>query len=353
MSETSQNQSRTIYFDYLRVLATIGVVFNHVDIPTREICAKLGSCDRLVNVGIDSLVQWAVPVFLMISGAIFLSRDIPIKKIYAKYIFRLLAAWVVWSSIYEVFNNCSLLEKIWNITHGASQVHLWFIPLVIGLYIFIPIFKQIIKSEGTVRYFLAIACVSALILQFTSLIDEFGNSFFRAIKDHSGIDNFVNLDGLFLALGFSSYYILGYYLDKKELSRRLKSFIYILGIIGFIYSFFYFLKKHDYSGKGNYLLIGEKYFRVNFFFESVAVFVFFKYCNLKQNRFITALSKYSFGAYLVHFLVLRILSIHFGLNVSFCNPVFSYVIVGALATVLSFSISAFLHQIPIVKKYIV
>ena len=81
MNETSQNKNRIVYLDYLRVLAIIGVIFNHVDFPIRKPGYEARDFDHLVNVTIDALVQWSVPVLVMISGAIFLSRDIPIKKI--------------------------------------------------------------------------------------------------------------------------------------------------------------------------------------------------------------------------------------------------------------------------------
>ncbi len=353
MNETSQNKNRIVYLDYLRVLAIIGVIFNHVDFPIRKPGYEARDFDHLVNVTIDALVQWSVPVLVMISGAIFLSRDIPIKKIYAKYIFRLLVAWFVWSAVYEIFTSGSFFDKIWNITHSVSQIHLWFIPTIVGLYAFIPVLKQIAKSEKTTLYFFAVAFIFSLIVQITDFVDDFGNSFFRTVKDISGIENIVNIDGLCLVLGFPSYYILGDYLNQKEISRRLRIVFYILGIIGFIAIFISFFFKHGFWAISNYLLIGEKYSRAFFLFESLCAFVFFKYCNLKPNRFITTPSNYSFGAYLSHFLVLMILSKSFGLNVEICNPAFSYVIVGALATASSFLISAFLHQIPIVKKFLV
>ena len=352
MNETSQTQNRTIYFDYLRVLATICVIFNHVDTPVREIGLYLGRLDLLVNLIIDSLATWAVPVFVMISGTIFLSRDIPIKRIYAKYIFRLLIAWYVWSSIYQVFTTGSIYVRMWNITHGIGQIHLWFIHLIIALYIGVPFLKLIIKSENAVKYLFTIAFILSLFFHVSLLIDTYGNDFFRTIKDISGINMYLKLYGSCLIIGYSTYYILGFILNKKELSRQLRIFIYALGIIGLISIPFYLTKSYS-NGFNGVIDVKEGYLLANIFFEALAVFVFFKYCNLKQNRYITALSNYSFGAYLVHYLVIKTFSIYFGFNVAFCNPVFSYVIVGIAATATSFLISAFLHQIPLVKKYVV
>ena len=43
----------------------------------------------------NGLVRWCVPVLLMISGPLFLKRDIPIKTLYSKYILRLAIAYLV------------------------------------------------------------------------------------------------------------------------------------------------------------------------------------------------------------------------------------------------------------------
>ena len=37
----------------------------------------------------ESIVRWSVPIFVMISGSLFLGREIPLRKMYSKYIFRM------------------------------------------------------------------------------------------------------------------------------------------------------------------------------------------------------------------------------------------------------------------------
>ena len=93
--------SRKYYLDYLRVSATFAVMSLHI------------AADNWLNAGVrsfewqvfnfyDSLVRFGVPVFVMISGALFLNPDkyIPVKKLYTKYIFRIAAAFVFWSFLY-------------------------------------------------------------------------------------------------------------------------------------------------------------------------------------------------------------------------------------------------------------
>jgi surface polysaccharide O-acyltransferase-like enzyme len=50
----------------------------------------------------NSASRWGVPVFVMMSGALFLPREIPTKTLYKKYILRMTIAYVVWSAFYAV-----------------------------------------------------------------------------------------------------------------------------------------------------------------------------------------------------------------------------------------------------------
>ena len=97
-------------------------------------------------------------------------------------------------------------------------------------------------------------------------------------------------------------------------------------------------------------------FTVNVLFEAVAVFTWFKhkkYNRAKLNAFVQKLSTYSFGAYLVHALIIEQLDIRIGLNTLSFNPVLSVLSIGIIVFVVSFVISAILNHIPIIKKYMV
>lgn len=81
----------------------------------------------------DSIVRWAVLVYVMISGALFLGRDVPLNKIYGKNILRIFTAFIFWVFVYAV---CEYLEKgnLTLKTFMASHFHLWFLRMIIGLY---------------------------------------------------------------------------------------------------------------------------------------------------------------------------------------------------------------------------
>jgi surface polysaccharide O-acyltransferase-like enzyme len=94
---------------------------------------------------------------------------------------------------------------------------------------------------------------------------------------------------------------------------------------------------------------------VNVLLMSVAVFVWFKYNakgSEKINKIIINLSKYSFGAFLVHIFILQCLNA-VGIQSTTFHPVLSVPAITIFTTVVSYLISLVLNRIPVIKKYIV
>ena len=99
MKETRQNLAdRTVYFDYLRVAATFAVMILHISAQNWYTTDVNGIEWKIFNF-FNSMVRWAVPVFVMISGSLFLKKDVSIKKIYTKYILRMVISYITWNFI--------------------------------------------------------------------------------------------------------------------------------------------------------------------------------------------------------------------------------------------------------------
>lgn len=78
-----QNKTRLAYYDYLRVAAIFGVIMIHVSAQNWQ-NSNVNSIEwQFFNI-YDSMMRWAVPVFVMISGSLFLNREYNIKTIYKK-----------------------------------------------------------------------------------------------------------------------------------------------------------------------------------------------------------------------------------------------------------------------------
>lgn len=112
-----------------------------MDSPSWIICAVLGSVTR-----------WCIPLFLMISGAVFLDREkrITQKTILKKYVPKLLAALVVWGAFFYFFElwiynqpitKKNLILAPINILAGCTGYHLWYLYAIIPIYLLMPALK--------------------------------------------------------------------------------------------------------------------------------------------------------------------------------------------------------------------
>lgn len=338
-------QTRQHYFDFLRVFAAFAVMILHVS-AENWLTADVYSLEWGIMNFYDSLVRWAVPVFVMISGALFLSRDITLKKIVSKYIFRIFTAFLFWSFIYAFdyyAKHRNVMGAIAFFVKGSY--HLWFLFMITGLYLIIPFVKKIAESASLAKYFLLLAFISAFIIpelvQIISLFSEKYGLF---------AENVFNKFSLNFVTGFTSYFLLGYLLSKVYISHNAERLIYTAGIIGFILTILMSLCASRF--KGEPFMGFYDYYNVNVLCEGIAVFVFFKAKFNRSVKIIRLLSQYSFGAYLVHVAVIMLL-LRLGLNSLTFNPIISIPVISVIVFVISFSISAVLNNIPVLKRYIV
>ena len=62
----------------------------------------------------DGIARVGVPLFIMISGALFLNpnKDFPIRKIYSKYILKIAIVFIFWAFVYAVMNYAETNNKL-------------------------------------------------------------------------------------------------------------------------------------------------------------------------------------------------------------------------------------------------
>lgn len=352
MKEESVSSGRIAYLDYLRVFATFGVILIHVSAQNWYTTDVRTVNWQIFNV-YDSLVRWPVPVFVMISGAVFLGREWNIKTIFSKHILRLTTAFLFWGLIYALFKDLGIANVIRNVI--AGHPHMWFIPMIIGLYIGIPIFQKITESQKLTKYFLAVSFVSLFALPQIRFMYQDLRLETGAFQDILSVltETVSQVKGSLIA-GYACYFVAGYYFSKTELSKKARVAIYWLGALGFLSTIFldaFYSIRHRNPVEYYY----DSY-TVNVLLESIAVFVWFRYHVRDREKWKLIsqnMAKYSFGAYLVHILILDQLYYRFGLNTLSFQPILSVPVIGLIVFVISFAISGLLNQIPVLKRYIV
>ena len=71
----NQERPSIFYIDFLRFIAVFAVIAIHVLGPFRFLYGDIPNSDWLAASGINSVTRWAVPVFIMITGALLLSTE--------------------------------------------------------------------------------------------------------------------------------------------------------------------------------------------------------------------------------------------------------------------------------------
>jgi surface polysaccharide O-acyltransferase-like enzyme len=98
----------------------------------------------------QQLVKWCVPIFVMISGAVFLrpTMNNNICRIYVKNILHILVVFIFWSLVYASYQFMISDEPTirgWVIHFLRGHFHMWFLLLILGLYILVPILRVLVK----------------------------------------------------------------------------------------------------------------------------------------------------------------------------------------------------------------
>ena len=355
-SNTSHEKpnSRIDYFDFFRAIAVYAVIIAHFD-ALSFYNTDVRTFGWQVLAVYDSIPRWTVPVYMMISGALFLRSSASINKILSKYFLRIIIAYFFWSTAYALIRvYCGELTGTKNIMLQIIKGpdHLWYLPVIAGLYLATPLLRKLIDSQEILNYTLIITLILSSILPL--IVDTI------ALFSDPLYEIFTELQGLLWSYFFHGgifYFLCGYELNKREIGPKLRKGIYIIGIISLIFTIVATLVISVWKEQATIIYFSPC--GINTVLMSIAVFVFgkyhFSYTKVPKlvATIISQLSKKSFGIYLTHVIVIRWLHHHFGIYPLMANPIFFVPLISAVVLIISFAITAVIQSIPILKKYIV
>ena len=340
MGENIQVNNK-IWIDYLRAISTIAVIFIHVS-GIGVISLNIETKSWLVANFYDSVSRFCVPVFFMISGSLLLNKDYKLKEFFIKRGLRILPPLFFWSIIYFIFHNKGFLlnnfdfiiflKKIIRSLLSVGNYHLRFVYILIGLYLCVPILRIWIKNspESYLKYFLVIWLFSTLykIPSMSVYLPKIDISYFS---------------------GYLGYMILGYFLYiKKNKNTYLYLILFIVSLGFTTLGTYYFSIRNGFFYEYFY-----NYLSLNIIIASSSIFLFFKNVSINisgLDSVIKVISKYSFGVYLVHALILMLLS-KLDIDMFYLNPILSIPLISILCLIISLIIVILLNKLPY-GKYI-
>ena len=148
------------YLDILRWTAIAMVVMLHVISGVSDtIAVEMNQGQKIVYETVKNLMTAGVPIFLMISGALFLTpeKKITIERLLKHYVRRILLALLIFGTVFAVME-LVMTERTFSLTmvgkgflmtlSGNTWAHMWYLYELIGLYLITPLLKVVIAYGG-------------------------------------------------------------------------------------------------------------------------------------------------------------------------------------------------------------
>lgn len=211
-------KEKKIHLEILRVLCIVLVIFNHT--APDGFLAFIGETNGflyLLKLFLSILCKIAVPVFFMISGALLLSREEPLRVLFFKRILRMVLVLVLVSVPYYIMNAKDAPASVGGFFRtlftSAATTSMWYLYAYIGFLIMLPFLRAIVRALKDREYLYLLFAHILFTVSFTVL------------------DKFVFVQGhnpdfsIAIILESNIFYpLMGYYvenvMDKSRLKKR-------------------------------------------------------------------------------------------------------------------------------------
>ena len=286
---------RVACFEWARALGCVAIVFLHVITTMHNAVGyeAVGGVRMFVGGAlVIALGRWAVPVFLMVSGALLLdpAKDVGwdrLRRYVLRMVFVLCTFGLLFCLIESVVTHGGLSvtvvgEALLNLVTARSWGHLWSVYALLGLYLLTPALRTLTVRENRLMLERVLAVLYVGVLGTLTVLHLIKRTVFLPV-------------GLAPA---TFYYLLGWYawrylrLDARTIALGVGSLLFLLVCQVF---------SHGELALPEYCFVAP---------YGVLVFLLFvRYAVVPTERYplVTALADRSFGIYVVHPLFLHVI----------------------------------------------
>lgn len=347
-------QAETDHFywiDLIRVVAVFQIVLVHLSyvIFFKE---DVSSANWRAANFYDSFSRMGVPLFFMVSGFLLLRKTEPVVGFFRKRFVKVGIPTLFWSVAYllwsvEAYTNGTMnpvrvvLSMLKVMYLGDVEIHLWFLYVLIGIYLIVPILRVYISaaSRRNLAYF--------VVLWFLA------NPLFELVQRIIGFPTALAIP---VVTGYVGYFVMGYLLAEVQLDSRGKTLSALGCIIGITAIYFGTNVLSAQAGPIDSFLYS--YFSVPTVLASICGFLLLKDLGCKLGNtasIVRAVSAASFGIYLIHIFVVELLrkgSLGIQLYSWMAPSVYMIPLTAMAVYFLSFVIVFFMRKIPIIKMLV-
>ena len=380
MNLSNQKNQHIVWLDVVRFIAMFTVVCCHCTDPFNfypGTAPNIGEI-KLWGAIYGSVLRPCVPLFVMITGALLLPVRGDASTFYKKRIPRVFYPFLIWSVLYNLFpwitgllglnpqiildffpyageevmqQSFSVsLEYILMIPFNFSilAVHMWYIYLLIGLYLYLPVFSAWVeKASERAKLMFLLAWGVTLLLPY----------YYQFVSNYLwGTCSWNSFGMLYAFAGFNGYLLLGHYLKNLEWSLKKTMAIGIpMFAAGYAVTFLGF--RHitalpEYTDE--MLELFFTYCSLNVVMMTIPVFMLAKKVKVNSERMKKALANLTvcgFGIYMIHYfftgpsvVLMRAIDMPIGLQIP---------VAAILAFAVSWGLVWLIYRAGKVAKYIV
>ncbi len=286
-------KQRVLFFDLARCVAAVAVIAIHVLAPYRHELGVIPFDQWFTAVGINGISRWAVPVFILITGALMLSDKRPFDAKYyvQRRLGKVLVPFIVWSLFYVVlsgfskegFDSSVSLEVLSESYHHSTYYHLGFFYYFIPLYFVIPFLQIFVRRSSDSAVY---ALLGAWLLTTTLFLFRIDGPWSHQLWLYSG------------------YLLLGYVLYQKlPNTKGVVIIVALLGALALIATVYMVVSTSVELGEykvGRWL----SYKTLNVVLAASMVFMLCRYfgegLSEQANKVIGFISQHSLGIYILH-----------------------------------------------------
>ena len=347
MTKTGRNYS----LDLVRITAALAVVMIHVSAGFVKSFEITTDEFQIANI-LDSLSRIGVPLFVMISGSLFLdeNRKLNTKNIYIKNLKGILVLLFAWSLIYStVFNIIMPLMEDKTVDIGEflkdfvlGHYHMWYLYMIAGLYAMTPFLRQFVKKKNKklIQLFLVVAVCAQFFIPILQGLSDF-------VPKVSILITLVNRFKLNFFCGYTVYYVLGWYVIHIGFKAWQKRIVIITSILSLLLTIFYVSVTKDYK---------NGYSNLNLFILLYAsgmlqllLSLIKDEPNRKVKKALILLSRMSFGVYIIHPMLITIAKLIVPYH---AQPLRYMLLLYIVVVFVSFLICYLFSKMPLVRKLV-
>lgn len=350
----AMDKKRFLQIDVLRAIAIICVIICHSTESVYSFEPNVVSSHSLKSMIFQfssiTVGRIGVPIFLLITGYLLLDKyydSVAIRRFYVKNWLGLLLTTEIWIVIYNIFLTVYLKipfvlsDFIYQLllVKNVNLCHMWYMPMILGIYLFIPLVANALHStkSGYLKLPLIIYTSFAFVFPVVNKILTISNESLYAVSSFD--------------LGFSGgvyglYLLFGYFLKNNALKKIKIGFLFLSAIISF--ASIVSLQIYTYHTGNRYNLWYD-----NIFILICSVSVFELITRIKKIRFSGMwyiISKYSFAVFLIHKLLL-IIAVNNGIYTFASNPV-QILLLTVCTLIICLAVIHLINQIPKLGKYL-